>query len=67
MQLNEDKCQIIISSHRSEAIWANIVQEKKWESKNQKLLGVITDCQLSFRVKFWWVFSTAFYKNLEKS
>ena len=52
MQLNEDKCQIIISSHRSEAIWANIVQEKKWESKNQKLLGVITDCQLSFRVKF---------------
>ena len=48
MKLNQDKCHLIISGHKSEAIWAKIGQRKIWESKNQKLLGVIIDCQLNF-------------------
>ena len=38
MKLNKDKCDLIISGHKSEAIWAKIGQTKIWESKNQKLL-----------------------------
>ena len=33
MKLNEDKCHLIISGHKSEAIWAKIGQAKLWESK----------------------------------
>ena len=42
-KLNQDKCHVIISGHKSEAIWAKIGQTKIWESKNQKLLGVMID------------------------
>ena len=48
MKLNEDKCHLIISGDKSEAIWAKIGQTRIWESKNQKLLGVIIDSQLNF-------------------
>ena len=48
MKLNQDKCHLIISGHKSEAIWANIGQTKIWESKKHKLLDVIIDRQLSF-------------------
>ena len=41
-------CHLIISGHKSEAIWAEIGQTKIWESKKQKLLGVIIDRQLNF-------------------
>ena len=48
MKLNEDKCHLIISGHKSEAIWAKIGQTKIWENKNQKLLGLKIDHQLNF-------------------
>ena len=48
MKLNEDKCHLIISGHKSEAIWVKTGQTKIWEGKNQKLLGVIIDRQLNF-------------------
>ena len=48
MKLNQDKCNLIISCHKSEAIWVKIGQTKIWENKKQKLLGVIIDCQLNF-------------------
>ena len=48
MKLNQDKCYLIISGHKSEEIWTKIGQTKIWESKNQKLLGVINDRQLNF-------------------
>ena len=48
MKLNQDKCHLIISGHKSEEIWEKIGQTKIWESKNQKLVGVIIDCQLNF-------------------
>ena len=41
-------CHLIISGHKSEAIWAEIGQTKIWESKKQKLLRVIIDRQLNF-------------------
>ena len=47
MKLNEDKCHLIISGHKSEAIWAKIGQTEIWESKKQKLLGVVNNSQLS--------------------
>ena len=48
MKLNQLKCYLIISGHKSEEIWTKIGQTKIWESKNQKLLGVINDRQLNF-------------------
>ena len=48
MKLNEDKCHLIISGHKSEAMFAKIDQTKIWESKKQKLLGLIIDRQLNF-------------------
>ena len=48
MKLNQDKYHLIISGHKSEAIWAKTGQTKIWENKNQKLLGVIIDRQLNF-------------------
>ena len=48
MKLNEDKRHLIISGHKSEAIWVKTGQTKIWEGKNQKLLEVITDRQLNF-------------------
>ena len=45
MKLNQDKCHLV---HKSEAIWAKIGQTKIWESKNQKLLGVMVDHQQNF-------------------
>ena len=47
MKLNQDKCHLVISGHKSEEIWAKIGQTKKWKSKNKKLLGVIIDRQLN--------------------
>ena len=45
MKLNQNKCHL---GHKSEAIWAKIGQTKIWESKNQKLLGVMVDRQQNF-------------------
>ena len=47
-RMNEDKCHLIISGHKSETIWGKLGQTKIWESKNQKLLGFIIDRQLNF-------------------
>ena len=48
MKLNEDKCHPIIPGRKYESIWDKIGQTKIWESKNQKLLRVIIEHQLSF-------------------
>ena len=48
MNLNEDKCHLIIYGRKSETICAKIDQKKIWESKNQKILGVIIDRELNF-------------------
>ena len=43
MELNQDKCHLIIYGHKSEEIWAKIGQTKTWKSKNKKLLGLLID------------------------
>ena len=55
-------CHLIISGYKSEAIWAEIGQTKIWESKKQKLLGVVIDRQLNFDE-----YLNRFVKKLEKS
>ena len=47
IKLNQDKCHLIISGHKSAEIWANIGQTKIWKSKDKKLLEVIIDRQLN--------------------
>ena len=48
MQLNQDKCLFLLSGHKHEMISANIGQTKIWESRKQKLLGIIFDRNLRF-------------------
>ena len=48
MKLNQDKCHFLLSGHKHEMIWANIGQTKIWESRKQKLLGIIIDRDLRF-------------------
>ena len=53
-KLNNDKCHLIISCHNSEGIWAKIDQTKIWESKNQKLLGVLIDRRSALNIQQKW-------------
>ena len=46
MKLNEDKCHLLVAGHRHEILWANIGNARIWESKNEKLLGVVIDRNL---------------------
>ena len=48
MRLNQDKCHFLLSGHKHEMIWATIGQTKIYESRKQKLLGIITDRNLRF-------------------
>ena len=43
MKLNEGKCHLLISGFKHEAIWVNIEENKIWESKKKKLLGLNID------------------------
>ena len=48
MKLNQYKCHFLLSGHKHKMIWANIGQTKIWESRKQKLLGIIIDRNLRF-------------------
>ena len=48
MKLNQDKCDLLVSGFKYENVWAKIAKTKNWESKEQKLLGVEIDRNLSF-------------------
>ena len=48
MKLNGGKCQILLSGYKHEEMWANIGQSQIWESKEQKLLGVVIDRDMKF-------------------
>ena len=48
MKLNEDKSHLIVSGHKSKAIWEKTGQTKIWESEKQNLLGVTIGRQLDF-------------------
>ena len=52
MKLNEDKCHPPVAGHRHETLWANIGDTRIWESKNEKLLGVVIDRNLNLMIMF---------------
>ena len=43
MMLNQDKCHFLFSGHKYETLFINVEETKIWESKQQKLLGVLID------------------------
>ena len=48
MKLNTDKCHLLVSGNRNEHMWAKVGNDKIWESRTVKLLGVTIDNQLKF-------------------
>ena len=48
MKLNQDKCHLLVSGYKHENVWAQIGDEKIWESNKQKLLGLQIDRNLHF-------------------
>ena len=48
MKLNEGKCHLLISGFKHEVLWANIGGKKIWEGKEEKLLGLYIDRDLTF-------------------
>ena len=48
MRLNADKCHLMLSGYKIQWKWAMVGNERIWESKNEKLLGIIIDKNLHF-------------------
>ena len=48
MKMNSDKCHLYISGHKFEHLWAKIGNDKIWETKTVKLLGITIDNDLKF-------------------
>ena len=48
MKLNSDKCHLLVSGHHYEEMFVKIGNDKIWESKSVKLLGITIDKELKF-------------------
>ena len=48
MTLSTDKCHLIISGNKYESLWADIGNDRIWESNYVKLLGISIDRSLKF-------------------
>ena len=48
LTLNADKCHLIVTGHKHEAMYASIGDELIWEENAVKLLGLIIDRELTF-------------------
>ena len=48
MKLNQAMCHLLVSDCKNENVWANIGNEKIWESNKEKLLGLDIDKNLNF-------------------
>jgi len=48
MKMNAGKCHLFVSGNKHEHMWAKIGEEKIWESKTVKLLGITIDNELKF-------------------
>ena len=48
VKLNTDKCHLIISGYTHKQVWAQVGEDKIWESAYVKLLGVTIDKDLKF-------------------
>ena len=59
MQLNQKKCHFLISGHTPEHLWVKVGNNKVWESKQEKLLGVTIDKNLNFNEHLSIIFKKA--------
>ena len=50
INLNRDKCHLLVSGVKYEQMWAQIGIDKIWEERQAKLLGVTIDTELKFEV-----------------
>ena len=48
MKMNSSKCHLFISGNKDEQMWAKTGDDKIWESRTVKLLGIIIDNELKF-------------------
>ena len=48
MMLNQYKCHFLFSGHKYETWFVNVGETQIWKSKQQKLLGILIDCDLKF-------------------
>ena len=48
LTLNADKCHLLVSGHKYEAMYASVGDALLWEENSVKLLGLIIDCELTF-------------------
>ena len=48
MKLNKDKCHFLVSDNITEHLWAKVDDELIWQSREEKLLGVIIDKNLNY-------------------
>ena len=48
IKLNEVKCHLFVADHGYETLWSNIGEARLWESKNEKLLGLVINRNLNF-------------------
>ena len=48
MMLNQYKCHFLFSGHKYETWFVNVGETQISKSKQQKLLGILTDCDLKF-------------------
>ena len=46
--LNQDKCHFLFSGHKYQTLFVNEEEAKIWESKQQKILGILIDRDLKF-------------------
>ena len=50
MKMNSGKCHLFVSGNKYEQMWAKIGNDKIWESRTVKLLGITIDNELKFDV-----------------
>ena len=48
MKMNSGKCHLFISGSKYEQMWVKIGDDKIWESRTVKLLGITIDNKLKF-------------------
>ena len=62
-KLNERKCHLLSSGFKHEIIWANVGGKKIWESKEEKVLGLNIDRNLSFTSHISKIYANAGQKS----
>ena len=49
MKPNQSKCHLLAPSHTPEQLWIQVGEQVIWESRKERLLGVMVDRELSFK------------------